>query len=182
MRETSVLGTRRVPSPSISCQTDEIPGHGQLPEDLEYRQHRPHRSGRTTQSRGIYIWCRILREGPEEQRVPHDQSPVEPVRGDPGDHIRRETPLCERPGPRPDSLLRVTPQRSRDSRDRDLIEIFSLFELDLRFERGRIILKDGGRTIECHTPVADPDYPGYKILGHHMTKTDRPRWLDAGRD
>ena len=48
---------------------------------------------------------------------------------------------------------------------------FSLFELDLRFERGRIVLKDGGRTIECHTPVADPDYPGYKILGHHMTKT-----------
>jgi predicted dehydrogenase len=47
---------------------------------------------------------------------------------------------------------------------------FSLFELDLRFERGRIVLKDGGRTVECHTPIADPDYPGYKILGHHMTK------------
>lgn len=47
---------------------------------------------------------------------------------------------------------------------------FSLFEVDLRFERGRLILKDGGRTIECYTPVADPDYPGYKILGHHMTK------------
>lgn len=46
---------------------------------------------------------------------------------------------------------------------------FSLFELDLRFENGRIILKDGGRIIECYTPVADPDYPGYKILGHHLT-------------
>lgn len=47
---------------------------------------------------------------------------------------------------------------------------FSLFEVDLRFESGRIILTDGGRTLECYTPVPDPDYPGYRILGHHMTK------------
>ena len=60
---------------------------------------------------------------------------------------------------------------------------FSLFELDLRFERGRIILKDGGRTIECHTPVADPDYPGYRILGHHMTRqTDLGGSMQAAID
>ena len=47
-------------------------------------------------------------------------------------------------------------------------QYFSLFELDLRFERGRIVLKDGGRS--SATPVADPDYPGYRILGHHMTR------------
>ena len=47
---------------------------------------------------------------------------------------------------------------------------FSMFEVDLRFERGRLILKDGGRVIECYTPTADPDYPGYKILGHHVTR------------
>lgn len=60
---------------------------------------------------------------------------------------------------------------------------FSLFELDLRFERGRIVLKDGGRTIEYHTPVADPDYPGYRILGHHMTKpTDLGGSMQAAID
>ena len=60
---------------------------------------------------------------------------------------------------------------------------FSLFELDLRFERGRILLKDGGRTIECLTPVADPDYPGYKILGHHMTRqTDLGGSMQAAID
>ena len=47
---------------------------------------------------------------------------------------------------------------------------FSLFEVDLRFEHGRIILKDGGRVIDCYTPVADPDYSGYTILRHQMSR------------
>ena len=47
---------------------------------------------------------------------------------------------------------------------------FSLFEIDLRFENGRIILKDGGRTVEWYKPVNDPDYPGYKILGQQASK------------
>ena len=47
---------------------------------------------------------------------------------------------------------------------------FSLFEVDLRFERGRIILKDGGRVIESYAPVTDPDYSEYAILGHQMSR------------
>ena len=47
---------------------------------------------------------------------------------------------------------------------------FSLFEVDLRFERGRLILKDGGRVIERYTPVADPDYSGYTILGNQLSR------------
>ena len=41
---------------------------------------------------------------------------------------------------------------------------FSLFEVDLRFERGRLILKDGGRFIDLYAPVADPNYAGYTVL------------------
>ena len=47
---------------------------------------------------------------------------------------------------------------------------FSLFEIDLRFEGGRIILKDGGRTVEWYMPVDDPDYPNYRLLGQQASK------------
>lgn len=47
---------------------------------------------------------------------------------------------------------------------------FSMFEVDLRFERGRVILTDGGRKIEYYFPVPDPDFEGYHLLQKKSSK------------
>ena len=55
---------------------------------------------------------------------------------------------------------------------------FSMFEIDLIFEHGRIVLTNGGRNIEYYTPYPDPDYEGYHLLQkvHPKRPISRPLW------
>lgn len=60
---------------------------------------------------------------------------------------------------------------------------FSMFEIDLRFEHGRLLLKDGGHTIEHYLPRPDPNYLGYHSLEKSFSeKTDLSEALEKAID